>query len=51
MSETFEKHPALLILEDLVQIQSVNPHYGDGAQGEWAVAEYIEQRFQGKGLK
>jgi len=51
MSETTEKHPALFILEDLVRIQSVNPHYGEGAQGEQAVAEYIEQRFQGKGLK
>jgi acetylornithine deacetylase/succinyl-diaminopimelate desuccinylase family protein len=51
MSETTEKHPALLILEDLVRIQSVNPHYREGAQGEKAVSDYIEQCFQGKGLK
>ncbi len=51
MNAPHDKHPVLLILEDLVQIQSVNPHYGEGAQGEHAVADYIEKRFSGSGLK
>ncbi|MFD0714460.1 M20 family metallopeptidase [Paenibacillus sp. GCM10027626] len=51
MSEQKECHPALAILEDLVRIQSVNPHYGSDACGEGKVAEYIERRFQGTKVK
>ncbi|MCQ6559228.1 M20 family metallopeptidase [Paenibacillus mendelii] len=51
MSEEVIKHPALKILEDLVSIQSVNPHYGSGACGESGVADYIERRFQGTSVQ
>jgi len=44
-------HPALFILEDLVRIQSVNPHYGSDAHGENEVAAYIEQRFAGTNVQ
>ncbi|MBP1988754.1 M20 family metallopeptidase [Paenibacillus eucommiae] len=44
------KHRALEILEDLIRIQSVNPHYGDGAKGEGEVADYIEARCRQAGL-
>lgn len=37
----------LNILEDLVKIQSVNPHYGDGAAGEGGVADYVARRLGG----
>ncbi|WP_409344111.1 M20 family metallopeptidase [Paenibacillus sp. MBLB4367] len=43
-------HPALSILEDLIRIQSVNPHYGEGANGEGQVADYIEERCRRAGL-
>ncbi|MDF2670743.1 MAG: argE [Paenibacillus sp.] len=45
-----DKHPAQIILEDLIRIQSVNPHYGNGALGEQGVADYIEQRCRRAGL-
>jgi acetylornithine deacetylase/succinyl-diaminopimelate desuccinylase family protein len=45
------KHRSLEILEDLIRIQSVNPHYGDGAKGEGELSEYIEQRCRNAGLK
>ncbi|UVI31346.1 M20 family metallopeptidase [Paenibacillus spongiae] len=51
MTEQDGKHPALKILEDLVSIQSVNPHYGNGACGEGEVADYIERRFQGTNVR
>ncbi|WP_217591697.1 M20 family metallopeptidase [Cohnella sp. GbtcB17] len=44
-------HPAVRILDDLVRIQSVNPHYGEGARGERDVADYIEARMRKAGLK
>jgi len=46
-----ELHPALLILDDLVRIQSVNPHYGSDAHGESEVAAYIERRFAGTNVQ
>lgn len=39
-----KKHLSLEILEDLVEIQSVNPTFDEGAKGEREVADYIEQR-------
>lgn len=45
------KHPAVEILEDLVRIQSVNPHYGEGAQGEMELSRYVESRCLRAGLK
>lgn len=44
------KHPAIEILEDLIRIQSVNPHYGEGAQGEMALSRYIERFCRDAGL-
>jgi acetylornithine deacetylase/succinyl-diaminopimelate desuccinylase-like protein len=45
------KHQALSILEDLIRIQSVNPHYGDGALGEMKLSEYIEAYCRKAGLQ
>lgn len=50
MSNEDARHPALQILEDLIRIQSVNPHFGEGAQGEEGVAAYLEQRLKKAGL-
>jgi acetylornithine deacetylase len=44
------KHPAVAILEDLIRIQSVNPHYGEGAQGEMELSRYIERYCRDAGL-
>lgn len=43
-------HRSLSILEDLIRIQSVNPHYGENANGEGQVADYIEDRCRRIGL-
>ncbi len=43
-------HPAVRILDDLLRIQSVNPHYGEDARGERDVADYIEARMRKAGL-
>jgi acetylornithine deacetylase len=39
-------HPAIRILDDLVRIQSVNPHFEAGAAGENGMADYIEAYFR-----
>jgi len=44
------KHPAVAILEDLIRIPSVNPHYGEGAQGEMELSRYIERYCRDAGL-
>ncbi|BBH24599.1 acetylornithine deacetylase [Paenibacillus baekrokdamisoli] len=44
-------HPAVQILDDLLRIQSVNPHYGEDARGERDVADYIEMRMRKAGLQ
>ncbi|RAV18957.1 M20 family metallopeptidase [Paenibacillus contaminans] len=44
------KHPAVAILEDLIRIESVNPHFDASAQGENGVADYIERRMIAAGL-
>jgi acetylornithine deacetylase len=44
------KHPAVALLEDLIRIQSVNPHYGEGAQGEMELSRYIERFCRDAGL-
>ncbi|SDE10416.1 acetylornithine deacetylase [Paenibacillus sp. UNCCL117] len=44
------KHPAVGILEELVRIQSVNPHYGEGARGEQELSRYVEAYFARLGL-
>ncbi|WP_409345529.1 M20 family metallopeptidase [Paenibacillus sp. MBLB4367] len=44
------KHPAVAILEDLIRIESVNPHFDSGAKGEKEVADYIEKRMQAAGI-
>jgi acetylornithine deacetylase len=51
MSEPAGKHRALTILEDLIAIESVNPHYGEGTRGERDVADYIERRARRAGLR
>ncbi len=45
-----DKHPALGILEDLIGIQSVNPFFGEDANGEREIADYIEARWREAGL-
>lgn len=45
------KHPAVALLEDLIRIQSVNPHYGEGAQGEMELSRYIERYCRDAGLR
>lgn len=45
------EHPAIRILDDLLRIQSVNPHYGEDARGEQDVANYIEARLRKAGLR
>lgn len=44
------EHPALAILEDLIRIPSVNPHYDEASAGEAPVADYIERRLRAAGL-
>lgn len=44
------KHRSLDILEDLIRIQSVNPHFDKHAEGEKEIANYIEQRCKRAGL-
>ncbi|MDF2659703.1 MAG: argE [Paenibacillus sp.] len=46
-----ERHPALRILEDMIRIQSVNPHFDPGGRGEGDMADYIERRCAAAGLK
>lgn len=43
-------HRTLQILEDLIQIESVNPHFSSDARGEGEVADYVEQRCKKAGL-
>ncbi|MDF2723764.1 MAG: argE [Paenibacillus sp.] len=45
------KHPALTMLEDMIRIESVNPHFDKSGQGEGAMADYIERRCLQAGLK
>ncbi|WP_245375973.1 M20 family metallopeptidase [Paenibacillus eucommiae] len=45
------KHRSLELLEDFIRIQSVNPHYKEGARGEGELANYIEGICKQKGLK
>jgi acetylornithine deacetylase len=45
------KHRSLEILEDLIRIQSVNPHYGTEARGENELSEYVEQFCRQAGLQ
>ncbi|WP_141504714.1 M20 family metallopeptidase [Paenibacillus luteus] len=44
-------HPAVRILDDLLRIQSVNPHYEEEARGERDVADYVEERMRKAGLQ
>ncbi len=44
------KHPAVALLEDLIRIQSVNPRYGEDAQGEMELSRYIERYCREAGL-
>ncbi|MDQ6419719.1 M20 family metallopeptidase [Paenibacillus sp. LHD-117] len=44
------RHPVLLLLEDLIRIESVNPHFDANAQGEAKVADYLEERLTRAGL-
>ena len=43
-------HPAVAILDDMIRIQSVNPHFGSDAKGEKELSEYIEARLAAAGL-
>ncbi|MBW7461532.1 M20 family peptidase, partial [Paenibacillus sepulcri] len=45
------KHAALELLEKLIAIQSVNLHYGEGAQGEMEISRFIEAYCLKAGLK
>lgn len=51
MDATVAKHEAVAILEDLIRIPSVNPWFEANETGEQGVAEYIERRLRGTGLK
>lgn len=51
MGNNGKRHEAVSILEDLIRIQSVNPFFEEGAKGEKEMADYIEQRLQGRGLR
>ena len=42
---------ALELLERLIAIQSVNPHYGEGARGEMELSRFIESYCLDAGLK
>jgi len=44
------KHPALELLEALIRIPSVNPSYGEGAEGEAELSRFVERYFDGRGL-
>lgn len=44
------KHPAIQLLEDMIRIQSVNPHFGADAQGEMELSRYIESYARQLGL-
>ncbi|WP_158606960.1 M20 family metallopeptidase [Paenibacillus ginsengarvi] len=48
--EKIEKHPALAMLEDMIRIQSVNPHFDKAGHGEGAMADYVERRCKAAGL-
>lgn len=45
------KHPALSMLEDMIRIESVNPHFVASGQGEGAMADYVERRCRAAGLR
>ncbi|MCD9021627.1 M20 family metallopeptidase [Cohnella silvisoli] len=45
------KHRSVEILEELIRIPSVNPHFNSGGCGEQKISEYIEQRCLRSGLK
>lgn len=47
---TLMKHPALLLLEELIAIPSVNPVFDPTGTGEAEIANYIEARAQRAGL-
>ncbi|GAA3409514.1 M20 family metallopeptidase [Paenibacillus hodogayensis] len=47
---TMTKHPALSMLEDMIRIQSVNPHFDASGQGEGSMADYVERRCKAAGL-
>lgn len=51
LESTLTKHPALTMLEEMIRIESVNPHFDKTGQGEGAMADYIERRCQKAGLK
>lgn len=44
------KHPALAMLEDMIRIQSVNPHFDPAGHGEGGMADYVERRCRAAGL-
>ncbi|MEF3306459.1 M20 family metallopeptidase [Paenibacillus sp. GYB003] len=48
--ETTTNHPALTTLEEMIRIQSVNPHFDADGQGESAMADYVERRCKAAGL-
>lgn len=50
LADEDKRHPVLDILEDLIRLPSVNPHYDEGSAGERLIADYIEKRFAGSGL-
>lgn len=49
MGET-KNHHAIDILDDLIRIDSVNPHYSPTASGEGELAAYVQQRCEAAGL-
>lgn len=50
METITSKHPALSMLEDMIRIESVNPHFVANARGEGAMADYVERRCRAAGL-
>lgn len=50
IEQTKTKHPALTMLEEMIRIQSVNPHFDASGQGERAMSDYVERRCRAAGL-
>lgn len=45
------KERALKLLQRLIAIESVNPHYGEDSRGEMAISRFIETYCLDAGLK
>lgn len=50
MPQVERKHRAVRWTEEMIAIQSVNPHYGEGAAGEKELSHYIESLCKEEGV-